>query len=482
MLLTFSLRSLVAEFGRFIEIGKKDVLDNTHLGMRNFYRNVTFTCVDLDQYFVKRPQFLQECLVEIVDMLERKVIGPIEPVTELPVSEVAAGFRKLQSGNNIGKIVTLLGRNEKVMAETPSPLRNQGNVLQPEATYLITGGTGGIGRSLVPWMLDNGAANVILLGRSGAANPDVAKTIELYNKPESGIHIRAIACDVATRTDLEAALHAIKDLPPVRGVVHGSLYLRDSMFMNATFEDWQKINGPKVEAAWHLHELLPNLDFFVALASGTAVVGNIGQSIYSGTSTFLDAFSQYRTRQGLPSVSISLPIVDDVGYVIEREGMRERLGNNIGIKLSIAQVHAIIKGAIIGPSSGLNHTSRTIAFVREDSAGSEGWEDRSHYLSAIRRKKASEDDAAGQHRSGDGPGGEEGVLGALSNKVSSITMIDREDVTPTRSLLEYGLDSLVAVELRNWIKRECGAELALTHIVGAENLQELADHIISQQK
>lgn len=475
-------RSLIAEFGRFIEIGKKDVLDNSHLSMRNFYRNVTFTCVDLDQYFVKRPKALKECLTEIVDLLERKAIGPIQPVTKLPVSDVVSGLRKLQSGNNIGKIVVILGPSDKVMAESPSPLRKPGKILQANATYLITGGTGGIGRSLVPWMLENGAANVILLGRSGASNPDVAKIIEEYNQPTVGVHVRAIACDVASRADLGAALDAIKDLPPVRGVIHGSLYLRDSMFMNATLEDWQKIEGPKISAAWHIHELLPNLDFFVALASGTGVVGNIGQSIYSGTSTFLDAFVKYRTRQGLPSVSISLPIVDDVGYVIEREGMRAQLGDNIGIKLSIAQVHAIIKGAIIGSASGLNHDSRTISFVREDSAISEGWEDRSHYLSAIRRKKASETCGVGQHSSNDVPAGEEGLLESLSSKVSSITMIDREDVTPDRNLLEYGLDSLVAVELRNWIKRECGVELALMHIVGAANLQAMADQIISQQK
>ncbi|PNY26666.1 Polyketide synthase [Tolypocladium capitatum] len=474
--------SLVAEFGRFIEIGKKDVLDNSHLGMRNFYRNVTFTCVDLDQYFVKRPEFLKDCLIEIVDMLERKVIGPIEPVTKLPVSEMASGFRKLQGGLNIGKIVVIMKPGEKVMAETSSPLRHEGKLLQTDATYLITGGTGGIGRSLVPWMLDNGAANVIILGRSGASNPEVAKVIQQYNQPPDGIHVRAIACDVASRADLGAALGSIKDLPPVRGVIHGSLYLHDSMFMNATFQDWHKINGPKIDAAWHLHELLPTLDFFIALASGTSVVGNIGQSIYGGTSAFLDAFAKYRTRQGLPTVSISLPIVDDVGYVIERAGMREQLESKIGISLSIAQVHAIIKGAIIGASSGLNHDSKTFAFVREDSLAFQGWEERSHYLSAIRQKKATETDGTGQHGGGGAPAGEEGVLEALSSKVSSITMIDRDDVTPTRRLLEYGLDSLVAVELRNWIKREYGVELALMHIVGAANLQTLADQIISRQK
>ncbi|TPX07065.1 uncharacterized protein E0L32_011053 [Thyridium curvatum] len=474
--------SLVAEFGRFIEIGKRDVLDNTHLGMRKFYRNVTFTCVDLDQYFMKKPQYLKECLVDIVDMLERKVIGPIQPITKLPVSSIVSGLRKLQNGNNMGKVVAILGPADRVLADSLSPLQQQDKLLRTNATYIITGGTGGIGRSLVPWALDNGAANLILLGRSGASNPDVAKLVQQYNQPANGIHVRALACNVASRADLITALDAIEDLPQVKGVIHGSLYLRDSMFTNATFEDWQRINGPKIDAAWHLHELLPNLDFFVALASGTGVMGNIGQSIYSGTSTFLDAFVQYRTRRGLPSVSISLPIVDDAGYVIEREGMRARLSDTIGIKLSVAQVHDIIKGAIIGASTGLNRDSRTIAFVREDSAASEGWENRSHYLSAVRRKKVSETDSTGRQAGSGMPTGEEGVLEALSGKVASITMLDREDVTPSRSLLEYGLDSLVAVELRNWVKRECGVELALTHIVGAGNLQALTDQIVAQQK
>jgi hypothetical protein len=111
-------------------------------------------------------------------------------------------------------------------------------------------------------LLDNGAANIILLGRSGDSNPDVAGLIQQYNRPRSGIHVRAISCDITSRANLAEALHTVSDLPPIRGVIHCSLFLRDSMSMNATFKDWQKINGPKVDAAWHIHDMLPNLDFF----------------------------------------------------------------------------------------------------------------------------------------------------------------------------------------------------------------------------
>ncbi|KAH9242477.1 hypothetical protein K456DRAFT_1905557 [Colletotrichum gloeosporioides 23] len=479
--------SIVTEFGRFVEIGKKDILANSHLGMRQFKRNVSFFAVDLVPYLSHKSDSIQACLAKMVSLFEAKVIQPIHPIHEVPVSDIVSGFRALQSGQNIGKIVAIMGQDDRVMADVASPLRweDSSALLRGDATYLITGGTGGIGKSLVPWMLENGASNVVVLGRSATTNTDVAKLINEHDSPSTGIHVRAVACDVSSRDSLLAALEAVKDLAPVRGVIHGSMYLRDSIFFNASFDDWKAINGPKIDAAWNLHHHLPDLDFFVALASGANVVGNVGQSIYCQTSSFLDAFAQWRSRAGKPTISISLPVVDDVGYVIQ-QGMREQLLEKLGFYISIAHVHTVIQGAIIGPSSGLNIDSRSIAFVLYDSpqGKSHGLEERSRYLSALRQKKWRKNKHALDNH-GDGEvaaGGELSLLDALAGKVSSITMMSREGVTPTRSLIEYGLDSLVSVELRNWIKREYGADLALTQIVGAPDLQALADVIVTRQK
>ena len=217
---------LIAENGRFMEIGKKDFLQNNYLPMRPFDRNVTFSGVDLRKTSQK-PEAVREWLSTIVDLVQRQVIKPIHPVTTVPISHVATGLRKLQGGQNIGKIVVTMGHDEKVLTECSSRLDPpSGKLFHPDATFLITGGTGGIGRGLASWMIKEGAKNVVLLGRSGSSNPNVAELLKRFEGTD--VCLRAVACDVSSRVDLVRTFEAIMDLPRVRGVVHGALYLRVS--------------------------------------------------------------------------------------------------------------------------------------------------------------------------------------------------------------------------------------------------------------
>ncbi|XPT04817.1 hypothetical protein M3J09_013889 [Ascochyta lentis] len=215
---------LIAENGVFVEIGKKDLLENKYLPMRNFDENITFSAIDLRKFAAARPQVVKEWLSTIVCMLEGQEIMPVRPLTSVSISQVKDGLRKLQSGTNIGKIIATV-EDENVMVERPSlrKLSPEG-LLHPDATYLITGGTGGIGRALASWMIERGAKNVALLGRSGASNPNVVKLLKRYEGTD--VCIRAFACNVSSRSDLVRAVEALADLPKVRGVVHGALELR----------------------------------------------------------------------------------------------------------------------------------------------------------------------------------------------------------------------------------------------------------------
>lgn len=218
---------LIAENGRFVEIGKKDLLENKYLPMRHFDRNVTFSAVDLRKAADGRPETVKGWLSSIIRMFESEEITPIRPVTSIPVSQVKTGLRKLQSGQNIGKIVVTLGSDETVMVERPSPLRARSDsLLYSDATYLITGGTGGLGRALASWMIKKGARNLVLLGRSSTPSAKVMELLERYEGTD--VCIRATACDVGSRPDLVRTAEALKGLPRVRGVIHGALYLRVS--------------------------------------------------------------------------------------------------------------------------------------------------------------------------------------------------------------------------------------------------------------
>ncbi|KAK2879483.1 Type I Iterative PKS [Arthroderma sp. PD_2] len=481
--------ALIADFGRFVELGKKDFLQNSGLSMRPFDRNATFIGVDLRTYMKRQPKMLKERLVMFTDLLQQGVIVPIRPITLLPVSELATGLRKLQSGKNIGKIVITMGPEDCAMAESSTRLGPpSGHLLQPDSTYVITGGTGGIGLSLAPWMIENGARNVVLLGRSGASRPEVKRVLEQFEGTD--IRLRAIACDVGSRVELQQALESIQDLPPVRGVVHGALFLRDALFMNATYEDWQNITRPRVQGAWNLHELLPELDFFVILSSLLGDLGNMGQAIYAGTATFFDAFAMYRIARGQPTVSISLPVVLGVGYVVERN-LTEKLQDSLGATLSEVHLRTLIKGAIIGPSSGLNFNGKAASFLPEkgNDTSTLPWQcfNPRHITKLIHTDKRgleSKGRKQGGIRSVDANSGDpfENLLNALMDKVSSITMIERDEVEADAPLARYSLDSLVSVELRDWIRRETAVDLGLPSIVRASNLRALAMNIASQQK
>lgn len=215
---------LIADNGRFVELGKNDFTQNNYLPMRLFEKNVTFCGFNLWKRWNTVPGSTKVDLAAMFKLFRETSVGKVGPLTRIPVSQIATGLRKLQSGQNIGKIVITMDPDDVVQAERPSLLG--GTILHPDRTYVISGGTGGLGRSLAAWMVKQGAKNIVLLGRSAQSNPKVAQLLERYE--ETDVCVRALACDVGCRHDVERASQVIADMPRVGGVIHGALYLRVS--------------------------------------------------------------------------------------------------------------------------------------------------------------------------------------------------------------------------------------------------------------
>ncbi|QUC17465.1 uncharacterized protein UV8b_01706 [Ustilaginoidea virens] len=479
--------ALAARFGRFVEIDKKAAFQNNHLPMKTFDKNVSFSSIDLRGLYQHKPEEVKEVFGEVVRLLGRRVITPIKPLTVLPVSQFASSLRKLRSGDGMGKIVLTLGKDEHVMAE--SALRPAPFSLRPDATYLITGGTRGIGNNLAYWMIENGARYVVLLGRSGASGSEVQRMLEKFQGTD--VTVRALACDIGSREDLAKVVESIQDLPPVRGVVHSALLLSDKLLENATYEDWEINTGPRVQGAWNLHELMPdNLDFFIALGSFNGESGNGGQAIYAGTAAFYDAFAQYRNARGQHTVSICLPVVLDVGYVADRS-LGSALKQSLGATLTMANIRTIVKG-IIGRSPVFYHNGRSIFFklYLDGKRIRDGPWEYLHPVHAMARLKADKL----KDKSGRGGGADvystswtaaenplEGLTEALITKVAAMAILEREEVQADAPVASYNLDSLVSVELRNWVRRETGVELQLSAIIQAASLRALAADILEQR-
>ncbi len=221
------------------------------------------------------------------------------------------------------------------------------------ASYLITGGTGGLGRSITRWLAREGAKHIILLSRSGMSQkgvPELLKELRGQN-----VNVAVNECDVTDRVQLQGVLSDCrKTMPPIKGVIHGVMALRDALFEKLSFTDWQTNIKPRVQGAWNLHYCLADatLDFFLMLGSLSGCIGTVGQSAYAATNTFFDAFASYRKGLELPAGVIDIGRVEQVGYVAENKE-REAAVTFIGPdRLEEEELLALVKAHITGGFAG----------------------------------------------------------------------------------------------------------------------------------
>jgi len=216
--------NVLAPFGRFVEIGKRDLELNSTLEMSPFSRNTSFSAIDLLATTRHQGRDVHRVLAEIAKLVEDKILTPVHPITAYPIADIAKAFRLLQTGKHMGKVVLSVGSQEMV----PVLPRDKAARLSPNASYLLVGGVGGIGQSMANWMVTHGAKNIILLSRSaGVSKKTGAFVAELQ---EAGCRVKAVNCDVSSMTDLAKAVQTCETegLPPIRGVIQAAMVLQVS--------------------------------------------------------------------------------------------------------------------------------------------------------------------------------------------------------------------------------------------------------------
>ncbi|MEL7334532.1 MAG: SDR family NAD(P)-dependent oxidoreductase, partial [Cyanobacteria bacterium J06560_2] len=313
--------SVLAQQGRFLEIGKRDIWSAQQMNAAR--PDVDYHVIDLMSVAYEQPQQIQTMLQTLKEQFEAAQLTPVQHQS-FPIAKAPQAFRHMQQAQHIGKIVLDIATSDYDSKISPLSIKAEG-------TYLITGGTGGLGLATAKWLVEEGARHVALLSRG--TNQSVAVEDWIKESRDKGVKIFILQADVANRTQLASALKTLAaTLPPLKGVVHAAGVLVDGILQQLTWGKMESVLAPKVWGAWNLHQLTESyeLDFFALYSSAASLLGSPGQGSHVAANSFLDALAHYRQAQELPAVSINWGPWAEVGSAAAEQVQRQMELQGIG--------------------------------------------------------------------------------------------------------------------------------------------------------
>ena len=305
--------------GWHCEIGKVDIFADSALGLRVFRKNLRFAAIDLDRLMVDDPLLSRELSEACIDLLDRGAVPPL-PVTVFSYGDYAKALRLMTSGQHQGKLVL---KAPPASAAPDFPIDDRRPLLDPDGTYLVTGGLGGFGQRLLPYLVTAGARHLTLMDRDperGRSENWLRQSTTLADIGQ-GVEIDIVSGDVAEEADVRRCVASVKR--PLKGVFHLAGILDDCLLADLSPESIARVFAPKAQGALNLHRATAGLelDHFVMVSSTSATFGNPGQINYSAANAYLDGLAVCRRRQGLPALSYNLAAVADAGMAARNLGV-----------------------------------------------------------------------------------------------------------------------------------------------------------------
>ena len=481
--------SCMAPFGRLIEIGKRDIHENTKLDMDPFRRNITYASVDLITLFNLNKSLLSRVLHDCYQLIEDGKIQIPSPLTEVSYAEVQKGFRLLQMGKHFGKIVLVPGDNDLVPV-LPVSYRNI-NLFESHKTYLLVGGLGGIGRTLAEWLYRKGARNLAFLSRSGAERIDAEATVNWLKA--RNVHVSVFAGDVANIHVVEQCVQSLGS--SLAGIFQAAMVLRDTLFADMTFGQWKDCVTSKIRGTHNLHKATEHkdLDFFICFSSCAAIIGSKGQANYAAANTYLDALMNHRRRLGLAGTTMNISAVSEIGAVAGNRDLRKTM-ERIGFEfINEDELFYQIEEAVSSPNllemkdrgfddhqliTGFNMRTKDLYWA-EKPIFRNLYGNHDLGISAMSGSGAVSLTAS-LLNSTDTQERIRILMDAFIEKAANVLAIPTSTIQPGNPLSAYGLDSIVAVEFRKWFFNAIAVEVALFDILGAKSIQALIAKAINE--
>ncbi len=448
--------------GRFAEIAKRDIWSPEDMSADR--PDIAYEILALDGVMQSSPERIQRLLADLADGMARGEVTPL-PFEAYPLAEATSAFRRMQQARHIGKI----------MLQMPTPLQPK-----DDRSYLITGGLGALGLHTAAYLAQLGAGDIVLTSR-GEPGPATEQAIaELAQRYHCRVH--TFAADIGDERQVADLLDRIRtELPPLAGVVHAAGVLDDALLPQQSPETLRNTLAPKAFGAWHLHRLTSDddLEFFIVYSSGSSVLGSPGQANYAAANAVLDGLVADRAARGLPATSVNWgPWAN--GGMATSDAARANLGAQGLIPLDA--------------SAALNALGEIVAHgIGQATVLKANWQRAAKLLGATRPPildhvlpsavAATPGDSALLKQLHEVPEAQRGsfVTEHLQRELQQILGLAQPPAATSR-FLELGMDSLMAVELRNRLLGQFGSNFTITAtaIFDYPTIGSLAEYLASQ--
>ncbi|KYN15123.1 PREDICTED: fatty acid synthase-like [Trachymyrmex cornetzi] len=310
--------------GRFLEIGKYDLSNDSRVGMSMFLKNTSFNGILLDGLFGEDSVEKKELIKFVSEGIKNGAVRPLQS-TVFSEQQLEQGFRFMATGKHIGKVLLKIRDEEpkKRILSTPKTVAAiPRTYINPEKSYVLVGGLGGFGLELAHWMVVRGAKFIIFVSRSGIRTGYQALCVRRWR--ENGVKIVIFTADITTLSGTQRLIQESNQLAPVGGIFNLAAVLRDALIENLEEADFKTSILPKVDVTRNLdvvsRKLCPSLDYFVVFSSVSSGRGNIGQTNYGFANSTMERIMEERQANGLPGLAIQWGAVGDVGLIIETMG------------------------------------------------------------------------------------------------------------------------------------------------------------------
>lgn len=422
-----------------------------------------------------------------------------------------AATRRITNGS-VG--VEVENVKESQQSDTASKALSQHHRLDcdPDATYMIVGGTRGLGRSVATLLVERGARHLLLFSRSTGKDAESKSFIQELQS--MGCSVSAVAGSVTNMSDVQKAIQSAGK--PVKGVFQLSMVLHDTAFTEMTWTEWAETMDPKVVGTWNLHDALlnHNLDIFWMASSVNTVFDMPGQANYQAANIFMQAFCQYRHSLGLPASVLDVAPINDVGYVsITAEAEKQIQGSGLILQSEKDFMDCLEMNVLAGSSKGF-----PMGVPSQNSSGllRDPWVNFAHLTMGVKSKLHLDDprcttswrrnpkmgfyhnikqEVTSVNAASDNTlatvlakaAGADGktfladtatsttLANEIGRKISDLMLRPQDEVDIGQSLVEMGLDSLMAIELRRWFRSVMGIQLTVLEIVAAASLLQLGE-------